>query len=72
MVESLHHGIDQLAGILVTLLGEMEIEHGGFQLGMAQVALDDAQIDAGLNQALEKDARRTTRPSTQRYTAQRT
>ena len=56
----------------MTLLGEMEIEHGGFQLGMAQVALDDAQIDAGLNQALEKDARRTTRPSTQRYTAQRT
>ena len=47
MVESLHHLIDQLAGILLTLLGEMEIDHSGFQLGMAHVSLDDTQIDSG-------------------------
>ncbi len=50
MVESLHYVIDQLAGVLLTLLGEMEIEHGGFELGMAQVALDDAQVDAGFEE----------------------
>ena len=50
MVESLHHVIDQLAGIFLALLGEVEIEHGGFQLGMAHVALDDTQIDSGLKQ----------------------
>ena len=50
MVESLHHVIDQLVGVLLTLLGEVEIEHGGFQLGMAHVALDDAQVDAGFEE----------------------
>jgi len=47
MVESLHHVIDQLAGVFVTLLGEVKIEHGGFELGMAHVTLDDSQIDSG-------------------------
>ena len=50
MVESLHHVIDQLAGVLLALLGEVEIEHGGLQLGMAHVALDGAQIDAGFEE----------------------
>src|SRR5262247_1800990 len=50
MVESLHHVIDQLAGILLALLGEVEIEHGGFELGMAHVALDDAQVDSGFEE----------------------
>src|SRR2546428_5626078 len=50
MVESLHHLIDQLTGIFVALLGEVEIEHSGFELGMAHVALDDAQIDAGFEE----------------------
>lgn len=39
--------IDQLAGILLTLLGKVEIDHGGFELGMAHVTLDDSQIDSG-------------------------
>ena len=42
--------IDQLVGVLLTLLGEVEIEHGGFQLGMAHVALDDAQVDTGFEE----------------------
>ena len=50
MVESLHHVIDQLAGVFLALLGEVKIEHGGFELGMAHVALDDAQVDAGFEE----------------------
>jgi len=50
MIESLHHVIDQLAGVLLTLLGEVEIEHGGFETGVAQVALDDAQVDSGFEE----------------------
>ena len=50
MVESLHHVIDQLAGVFLALLGEVEIEHGGFQSGMAHVALDDAQVDTGFEE----------------------
>jgi hypothetical protein len=50
MVESLHHVIDQLTGILLALLGEVEIEHGGLELGMAHVALDDAQVDSGFEE----------------------
>lgn len=50
MVESLHYVINQLAGVLLTLLGEVEIEHGSFELGMAQVALDDAQVDTGFEE----------------------
>jgi hypothetical protein len=41
MVESLHYLIDQLTGILLPLLGKVEIDHGGFELGMAHVSLDD-------------------------------
>ena len=50
MVESLHHVIDQLAGLFVTLLGEVKIEHGGFELGMAHVTLDDAQVNSGFEE----------------------
>jgi len=48
MVESLHHLIDQLAGIFLAFLGEVEIDHGGFQLCMAHVSLDDPQVDPSL------------------------
>ena len=50
MAHSFHHVIDQLAGVFVALLGEVEIEHGGFELGMAHVALDDAQVDSGFQE----------------------
>ena len=50
MIESLHYAIDQLTGVFLALLGEVEIEHGGLQLGMAHVALDGAQIDAGFEE----------------------
>ena len=50
MIESLHYVIDQLAGVFLTLLGEVEIKHGGFESSMAHVALDDAQIDPGFEE----------------------
>jgi len=50
MIESLHHVIDQLTGIFLALLGEVEIKHGGFELSMADVALDNAQIDTGFEE----------------------
>ena len=50
MVESPHYVIDQLAGVFLTFLGEVKIEHGGFELGMAQVTLDDAQVDTGFEE----------------------
>ena len=31
-------------------VGEVEGEHGGFELGMPQVALDEPRIDAGFQQ----------------------
>jgi hypothetical protein len=50
MVESLHHLIDQLAGIFLALLSKMQVDHGGFELGMAHVPLDDAEVDAGFEE----------------------
>src|SRR5438093_7547632 len=32
------------------LVGEVEVEHGGFELGVPQVALDEAGIHAGFKQ----------------------
>jgi hypothetical protein len=64
MVESLHYLIDQLTGILLTFLGKVEIDHGGFELGMAHVSLDDPQVDSsfekmggiGMTQAMNGDS----------------
>lgn len=50
MVQSLHYLIDQLAGVLLTFLGEMEIDHSGFELGMPHVSLDDPQVDSGFEE----------------------
>jgi hypothetical protein len=50
MVQPLHYLIDQLTGILLPLLGKVEIDHGGFELGMAHVSLDDPQVDAGFEE----------------------
>jgi len=50
MVQALHYRIDQLAGILLSFLGKVEIDHGGFELGMAHVSLDDTQVDAGFEE----------------------
>jgi hypothetical protein len=50
MVQALHQLIDQQAGILLTLLSKVKIDHGGFELGMAHVSLDDPQVDTGFEE----------------------
>jgi hypothetical protein len=47
IAEPLHGGVDDFAGIFRSLLGEMEIDHGGFQVGMSHVSLDDSGVDTG-------------------------
>jgi len=50
MIESLHHVVNPLAGIFLTLLGQVEIDHGGFETSVAHVALDDARVDPGFEE----------------------
>ena len=46
----MHEGAQALVGIFMTLLGEVSVDHGGFELGVSQVALDETGIDAGFEQ----------------------
>jgi len=48
ILESLHDLVDELTGVFMSLLGEVEIDHGGLQAGMAHVFLDDPEIDSCL------------------------
>ena len=50
MVEVLHERVDAVVGVLATFLCEMEIQGGGFDAGVSHVALDDAEVDAGLQE----------------------
>ena len=50
MSQSLHHRIDQGEGIFVAFAGEMQIDHGGLQAGVAHVLLDEAQVHPGFEQ----------------------
>ena len=50
MIETLHHLVDEFEGIFLALLGEMQIDHGGFKLRVAHVSLNDAQIHPGFEQ----------------------
>jgi len=46
----MHKSIETLINIFMPFMGELEIEHGGCELGMAQVALNEAGIHAGFEQ----------------------
>ena len=46
----MHEGVETLGGVFLPFVGEVEVEHGGFELGMPQVALDEPRIDAGFQQ----------------------
>jgi len=48
--KALHDLVDEFEGIFLAFLGEMQIDHGRFELGMAHVSLDQAQIHPGLQQ----------------------
>jgi hypothetical protein len=41
-----HEGIEAFVSLFVPFMGEMEVDHGRFELGMAQVALDEPRIHA--------------------------
>ena len=42
--EPSHDRVDERVGVLVALAGEVQVDHGGLQAGMPEVALDDAQV----------------------------
>src|SRR6516165_9761003 len=46
----MHESIETLISIFMPFVGEVEGEHGGFELGMAQIALNEAGIHAGFEQ----------------------
>lgn len=48
--ESLHHLVDEGRGILLAGLGQVQIDHGGFETAVAEVALDGADIDSGFQE----------------------
>lgn len=48
--ETSHALVDDLKRIFLSFLGEMQIDHGGFEPGMPQIALDDAQVHPLLQQ----------------------
>ena len=42
--------VDALVGIFVAFLCQVEVEHGGFEVGIAQVPLNSAEVDARFEQ----------------------
>ena len=46
----MHEGVEALVGVFLPCVGEVERDHGGFELGMPQGALDEARIDAGFKE----------------------
>jgi hypothetical protein len=46
----LHEIVDPADGVLLALGSQVEVEHGGLQRAMAEVLLDQAEADAGLEQ----------------------
>jgi hypothetical protein len=45
-----HEGVEALVGVFMPFVGEVSIDHGGCELGLSQVALDETRIDAGFTQ----------------------
>ena len=46
----MHDGIDALDGIFLALLGQVEVQHGGFEARMAHLSLHGPEIDTGFEQ----------------------
>ena len=46
----MHEGVETFIGLFMALVGEVEGDHRGFELGMAQVARDEPGIDTGFEQ----------------------
>ena len=43
----MHEGVQALVGVFMPFVGEVEGEHGRFELGVSQVALDEPRVDTG-------------------------
>jgi hypothetical protein len=48
MIISFHQIVDDAVGVLMALCGQVQIDHGRIQAAMAQVLLNPANVDAGL------------------------
>ena len=46
----MHEGIEALVGLFMPCVGEVYVNHGGFELGMSQGALDEPGIDTRFEQ----------------------
>ena len=46
----MHEGVEALVGIFMPFVGEVYIDHGGFEWCMPQVALDETGIHAGFEE----------------------
>jgi hypothetical protein len=46
----MHEGVEARIGLCMPFVGEVSVEHGGFEVGMAQVALDEPGGHAGFEQ----------------------
>ena len=50
IIEPPHGVVDDGIGIFGALLREVEVDHGGLEPAMSQIALNDSGIDAGFKQ----------------------
>lgn len=46
-LEALHLAVDDLAGVLLALVGQMQIDHGCLQVGVTKIFLNDPQVHPG-------------------------
>ena len=46
----MHEGIDTRIGIFMPFLGQMQVNHGGFESGVSEVELDEAEVDTGFEE----------------------
>jgi hypothetical protein len=42
--------MDTLVGIFVSFLGEMQVEHGGFEPGVSEIARDEPEVAASFEE----------------------
>jgi hypothetical protein len=50
MLSTLHDAIDKGISLVLTLVGQVQIDHGGLETGMAHVSLDNLEVNARLQQ----------------------
>jgi len=50
ILKAFHFRVDDPVCIFLSLIGQMQINHGGFQAGMAEISLNDSEVDSGLEQ----------------------